>query len=136
MQWMLARSHLLKVSEEDLALLYPGRSLDALAAASLENGVRLFVVTRGANGAVAWTRSGRVETPGVPTKVVDTVGAGDSFQAALLAWLDEHELLGAEALTAIDDARVLEALSFATLAAATTCSRAGADLPRRAELPR
>jgi fructokinase len=135
-QWMLPRTHLLKVSEEDLSLLYPGREPDSLAAAWLEQGVRLLVVTRGANGAVAWTRAARVETPGVQVKVVDTVGAGDSFQAALLAWLDERELLNPASLAAIDEARVLEALRFATQAAAITCSRAGADLPRRNELPR
>jgi fructokinase len=135
-QWMLPRTHLLKVSEEDLSLLYPGREPDSLAAAWLEQGVRLLVVTRGANGAVAWTRGARVETPGVQVKVVDTVGAGDSFQAALLAWFDERELLNPASLAAIDQARVLEALRFATQAAAITCSRAGADLPRRNELPR
>jgi fructokinase len=135
-EWMLPRTHLLKVSEEDLSLLYPGREPDSLAAAWLEQGVRLLVMTRGANGAVAWTRAGRVETPGVQVKVVDTVGAGDSFQAALLTWLDERELLNPASLAGIGEARVLEALRFATLAAATTCSRAGADLPRRNELPR
>jgi len=68
--------------------------------------------------------------------VVDTVGAGDSFQAALLAWFDERELLSQGALATLDRERVLEAVRFAAQAAAITCSRAGADLPRRAELPR
>jgi len=135
-EWMLPRTHLLKVSDEDLSLLYPGAALDELAAAWLGKGVRLLVVTRGAKGAVAWTRGTRVEVPGVPTKVVDTVGAGDTFQAALLCWLDERELLSSTSLAALDRARVLEAVQFAVQAAAITCSRAGADLPRRAELPR
>jgi fructokinase len=135
-EWMLPRTHLLKVSEEDLSLLYPGAEPDSLAAAWLAQGVRLLVVTRGAHGAVAWTRDIRVAVPGVPTTVVDTVGAGDSFQAALLAWFDERELLSQGALATLDRERVLEAVRFAAQAAAITCSRAGADLPRRAELPR
>lgn len=135
-QWMLPRTHLLKVSEEDLSLLFPGSELDALAAAWLAQGVKLLVVTRGAHGAVAWTRGARVEVAGVPTNVVDTVGAGDSFQAALLAWFDERDLLTEASLASLDQARVLEAVRFAVTAAAITCSRAGADLPRRNELPR
>jgi fructokinase len=136
LEWMLPRTHLLKVSEEDLTLLYPGHDLGSLAAAWLAHGVRLLVVTRGAAGAVAWTRGARIDVPGVPTKVIDTVGAGDSFQAALLAWLDEHDLLNEGALAAIDQTRVQAAVRFAVSAAAITCSRAGADLPRRNELPR
>jgi len=135
-EWMLPRTHLLKVSEEDLSLLYPGATLDSLAAAWLGQGVRLLVVTRGAHGAVAWNRDARVEVPGVPTTVVDTVGAGDTFQAALLCWLDERDLLGAASLETLDRARLAEAVKFAVRAASITCSRAGADLPRRAELPR
>jgi fructokinase len=135
-QWMLPRTHLLKVSEEDLSLLYPGASLESLATAWLAQGVRFLVVTRGASGAVAWTRKTRVEVPSMPTTVVDTVGAGDSFQAALLAWLDERDLLNDAALAALDQTQVQDAVSFAALAAAITCSRAGADLPRRNELPR
>jgi fructokinase len=135
-QWMLPRTHLLKVSEEDLSLLYPGSELDSLATSWLGQGVRLLVVTRGANGAVAWTRGTKVEVPGIPTTVADTVGAGDSFQAALLAWFDERDLLSEAALAALDKAKLLEAVQFAVMAAAITCSRAGADLPRRNELPR
>ena len=135
-QWMLPRTHLLKVSEEDLSLLYPGSEVDSLAKAWLGQGIRLLVVTRGANGAVAWTRGAKVEVPGIPTTVVDTVGAGDSFQAALLAWLDERNLLSEVALAGLDRANLLEAVQFAVTAAAITCSRAGADLPRRNELPR
>jgi len=135
-QWMLPRTHLLKVSEEDLSLLYPGSDLESLAKEWLAQGVRLLVVTRGANGAVAWTRDAKVEVPGIPTTVVDTVGAGDSFQAALLAWFDERDLLSEGALAALDRAKLREVVQFAVMAAAITCSRAGADLPRRNELPR
>lgn len=134
-QWMLPRVHLLKVSEEDLPLLHPGRDLDSIASEWLARGLRMLVVTRGAKGAIGWTRNVRVEAPGVPIELVDTVGAGDSFQAALLAWLDERQLLNEAALGAIDASQMQQALQFAILAAGSTCSRAGADLPRRNDLP-
>ena len=133
--WMLPRVHLVKVSEEDLGLLFPDEHPDTLAAAWLAQGLRLLVVTRGAQGAVAWTRDLRVEVAAVPTTVVDTVGAGDSFQAALLAWLDAHRLLTDAALASLDRSQVAEMLGFAMAAAAITCSRPGANLPRRDELP-
>jgi fructokinase len=135
MAWMTARADIVKVSEEDLGLLCPGRDTDALATAWLEQGVHLLVVTRGARGAIAWTHGMRVEAGAVPTRVVDTVGAGDSFQAAMLAWLDRQGLLTKAAVAALERAQVAEMLAYAMAAAAITCSRAGADLPRRAELP-
>jgi len=67
--------------------------------------------------------------------VVDTVGAGDTFQAALLAGLAERGLLSRAALATIEDGALRAVLVFAAQAAAITCSRRGADLPRRAELP-
>jgi fructokinase len=135
MQWMLPRTDLLKASDEDLALLFPGAAVDQIAASWLAEGVRLVVVTRGAHGALAWCRAGCVAVPPVAVEVVDTVGAGDTFQAALLTWLAERDLLAADALAALDLAALEAAVKFAALAAAITCSRRGADLPRRAELP-
>jgi fructokinase len=70
----------------------------------------------------------------VVVPVIDTVGAGDTFQAALLAWLAEHDRLSIEGVAALDDAALRSMLAFAARAAALTCSRRGADLPRRAEL--
>ena len=70
--------------------------------------------------------------PGVAAKVVDTVGAGDTFQAALLTWLAERDALSAPALAALSKDALGDALGFAARAAAITCSRRGADMPRRA----
>lgn len=134
LHWMLPRSHVLKVSEEDLSLLQPGVVIERFAARALADGVRLVVVTRGDGGAIAWAGTDSVEVPALPVRLVDTVGAGDSFQAALLTWLAEHGCLSAQALGPAFAPRLREALCFAVAAAALTCSRRGADLPRRSEL--
>jgi fructokinase len=134
LQWMLPRTHILKVSDEDLSLLLPGSDVEQLAVSWLAAGVRLVVVTRGAQGALAWCGAGRVVVPPVAVEVVDTVGAGDTFQAALLTWLAENALLDPVALAALTATQVETALRFAAQAAAITCSRRGADLPRRREL--
>jgi len=134
LQWMLPRTHLLKVSDEDLGLLLPGRSIDQFAADALAAGTPLVVVTRGAEGAVGYTRQGRVTAPPVAVQVADTVGAGDTFQAALLTWAAETGQLTPAGLAQLDDTALADALGFAARAAAITCSRRGADLPRRAEL--
>ena len=134
LQWMLPRTHLLKVSDEDLGLLYPGIEPATLAAQWLAAGVALVVVTRGNEGAWAWTASHHVATAPVPVDVVDTVGAGDTFQAALLTALAERALLTPSSLHTLSIADLQAALQFAARAAAITCSRRGADLPRRAEL--
>jgi len=135
LQWMLPRTHLLKVSEEDLSLLLPGADVEHLAMSWLAAGVRLVVVTRGARGALGWCAAGRVEALPVAVDVIDTVGAGDTFQAALLTWLAEHGKLDPESLGTLSTRHLDTALRFAAQAAAITCSRRGADLPRRAELP-
>jgi fructokinase len=134
LQWMLPRSHLLKISEEDLALLYPGVRAQALAPQWLAQGVALVVVTRGGEGALAFTAQHLAAVPAAPSVLVDSVGAGDSFQAALLAWLAEHRALDAAMLGTLGARELEDALRFASRAAALTCSRRGADLPRRHEL--
>jgi fructokinase len=132
--WMLPRTHVLKISEEDLNLLYPGQALDALASQWLAQGVQLVVVTRGADGSLAWHANGQASAAPISVKVIDTVGAGDTFQAALLTWLAEQALLSRAGLTSLEPQRISAALEFAASAAAITCSRRGADLPRRSEL--
>ena len=135
LQWMLPRTALLKVSDEDLGLLYPGVAADDLAHQWLAAGVALVVVTRGGEGASAWTLQHQVQTPPVPVAVVDTVGAGDTFQAALLTALAERGHLTRDALPLLSADELAAVMAFATQAAAITCSRRGADLPRRQELP-
>lgn len=134
LDWMLPRTHLLKVSDEDLALLYPGLDMAAFAANALAAGTALVVVTRGGDGAVGFTAGNTVQMAPVPVAVVDTVGAGDTFQAALLTWLAETGRLTPDAIRALAPDALAEALGFAARAAAITCGRRGADLPRRGEL--
>jgi fructokinase len=135
LDWMLPRTHLLKVSDEDLALLYPGEDIGALARHWLNTGVRLVVVTRGGKGASAWSAQHHVNAEALAVPVVDTVGAGDTFQAALLTALAERGWLTIDGLNALDESGLRQVLNFAAQAAALTCTRRGADLPRRAELP-
>ncbi|MBB3177971.1 sugar/nucleoside kinase (ribokinase family) [Variovorax sp. Sphag1AA] len=122
------------MSDEDLGLLFPGETPEQVAARWLSQGASLVAVTRGRNGASAWTRNAQADVPTPETKVIDTVGAGDTFQAAMLTWLDEHDALAPETLGGLDAARLDALLTFAARAAAITCSRRGADMPRRAEL--
>jgi fructokinase len=132
--WMLPRTHLLKISDEDLGLLQPGVTAADFAAHALSQGVTWVVVTCGGEGALAWSARGHAHVPTPRIKVVDTVGAGDTFQAALLTWLAEHQALSPSAMARLDVASLEQALCFAAAAAAVTCSRRGADMPRRAEL--
>ncbi len=134
LQWMLPRTTLLKVSDEDLQHLHPGRSADHFAQQALAQGVALVVVTRGAQGAWGWTAQAHVAVPPVPVTVVDTVGAGDTFQAAVLAALAERGVLHRATLQRLGARDLQAVLNFAAQAAAITCARRGADLPRRAEL--
>lgn len=132
--WMVARTDLLKVSDEDLGLLFPGADVDALARSWLAAGVGLVVVTRGGEGAEAWASGLHLRSAPQRVTVVDTVGAGDTFQAALLTWLAERGRLAPVTLRDWSEPDLAAALDFAGRAAAITCSRRGADLPRRAEL--
>ncbi len=131
----VAAVDLVKVSDADLAALHPDRDPLAVAGEWARSGPALVVVTRGADGATAVRDEGGTMTvASLPVDVVDTVGAGDAFTSGLLAGLDEHGLLERTALRAADAAALREVLAFAARVAAVTCTRHGADPPRRAEL--
>ena len=126
-------AHLVKTSEEDLAWLRPGEPVDEVAASWLALGPAAVVVTHGARGATAYTAAGSTTRVAPHVKVVDTVGAGDAFMSGLLDALARRNLLTPEGIAA---AAYDELLDDAGLVAAITCSRAGANPPRRAELTR
>jgi fructokinase len=129
----VGRAHLVKASREDLEWLYPSRSLDDVAASWNAMGASLVVVTDGADGAIAYP-DGRpaLARPGRPVDVVDTIGAGDSFTAALLGGLVRRELHAPDRVAAISDDVLADVVDEAVLVSSMTCERAGADPPRLA----
>jgi fructokinase len=135
---LLGIADVVKVSAEDLHWLLPGMTPDEIVDDWLGRGPTLVAVTLGADGVLAGTSAGlRARRPGVAVKVIDTVGAGDTFSAALLAGLHGAGLLGAEKrpqLAALDYGTLDELLHEAVLAAAICCSRRGADPPTRGDL--
>jgi fructokinase len=134
---LVAASDIVKASDEDLTWLYPNRTPEESLDAWLELGPSFAALTRGAAGPVLITRRGRVEMQAEPVAVADTVGAGDSFMAALIAGLAQLRALGAagrQRLQALglDELHALSA--YANRAAAITCSRPGANPPDAVEL--
>jgi fructokinase len=129
---VIAMSTIVKASEDDLAWLYPGVGRQLALDRMIGEGVAVVVVTLGARGAVGAAGGWRVEVPAWPVEVVDTIGAGDAFGAALLAWLHDRGAL--ERDLHVDEAALRGALEFACMAAAITCTRAGADPPWQLEL--
>ncbi|KUO12375.1 carbohydrate kinase family protein [Streptomyces sp. DSM 15324] len=131
-QWC-SLADILRLSEDDLALLLPGTAPERACDLWHAAGVRLVVITLGAEGALASLDGERVRVPAVTTQVVDTVGAGDSFTAGLLHHLGARSLLGGR-LTDVRAEDVAEACRFAARVAALTCSVAGPNPPWRSRL--
>lgn len=124
-------AHVVKASEDDIALLYPDREYREIAAVWQRQTGAHVIVTLGTNGAYALTAAGRELTvPAAPARVVDTVGAGDAFAAALLHGLASeipHGTDPAAALHRINVKTTLSLLERASISAAFTCEQAGAD---------
>lgn len=132
----VATSDLVKASVEDLVHLGTGEAPDEVATRWSRTGP-VVVLTRGADGASLFASGRRMDVPSQAVAVVDTVGAGDAFCAAMLAALADHGLVGAERrprLHGAPPALWRQVLAFATHAAAITVSRAGAQPPTRAEI--
>lgn len=135
---LLGSLDIVKASDEDIAWLYPGRATVDVLARWLDAGVGLAVVTLGADGAVAASPKRLMQIPPRPARVVDSVGAGDSFMAALLDGLMRRGLVAAtgDLLRQADSGLLTSILDRSARAAAITVSRAGAAPPTRAELER
>lgn len=130
-----AHAHLIKVSEEDLSLLYPDQDPQAVAKRWLGQRCQLLCLTHGGDGASVHSRvHGHWSVPAVAVQTRDTVGAGDTFQAALLAYLARHGLDSPQGLAGISRGQLDAMLELAVRAAALTCSRVGPDLPYWHEL--
>ena len=124
---------ILKASSDDVAVLYPEAEPESVAQRWLGLGPSVVVVTLGAAGALAVTRAGSIRLPAPPTTVVDTVAAGDTFSAGLLASLHEAGALGGR-LDGLSQDTLSAAVAYGLRAAAVTCSRPGADPPHLADL--
>lgn len=121
---------LIKMSDVDFAYLFGDEPYAQRANALLEQGTSLVVITRGGNGAAAWhAGAGQVEVPAPKVEVADTIGAGDSFQAALLFALHKQGRLARQQLKGVSADELRRALSFAANCAGLTCTRPGADPP-------
>ena len=131
----LARlADLVKLSEDDARWIYPGVPAEGVLELILDFGPRVVALTRGGSGAVARSNDGFVDIAGIPVEVVDTVGAGDSFGAALIAALVDEGAFGPHTTRAFDEAVLAHAVSYAVAASAITCTRTGAVPPSRDEI--
>ena len=125
---------LVKLSEDDAAWIYPGLTAEEVLKLILGFGPQVVAVTRGKHGAIAGSGDAIVDIAGIPVVVVDTVGAGDSFGAALIAALIDEGAFGLDATRLPDESVLARAVSYAVAASAITCTRTGATPPSRAEI--
>jgi fructokinase len=132
---LVEHADLIKVSDEDLNLLYPERDPQSVIHGWLEHRCQLVFLTRGGQGATVFSRRhGSWSAPACAVVMADTVGAGDTFQAALIAWLTEQQLDSVEGLQRLSREQIDAMLTFAVSAAALTCGKTGPDLPYRHQL--
>ena len=130
-----AAADIVRMSDVDFEFLYGGSDHGERARSLIAAGTSLVVITRGINGAHAWHRSAGLVTAEAPTtRVMDTIGAGDSFQAALLFALRTIARIERGTLAQLNSDELGRALSFASTCAAFTCGRAGADPPRQSDV--
>lgn len=133
---MIAMADIIKVSDEDLDWIVPGSAQrEAKLQELLALGPSMAIMTLGAEGALAVLADGRqIRVDAAPAQVVDTIGAGDTFNAGVLAWLSQKGALIKGDLPNIATAQVEDALRFGAQVAAVTVSRAGANPPWAYEL--
>lgn len=134
MRRMIGMADVVKLSDDDLAWFGVTGSHDDIAARWLKEGPKLVIITSGARGADGYTGRHKISVASQRVDVVDTVGAGDTFNAGVLASLHEQGLLSKGALDELSGAALQAALSLGARAAAVTVSRAGANPPWRHEL--
>jgi len=121
---------IVKMSDEDAAALFPGEAPAALAQRLAADGA-LVAITLGGDGAIVANAQAVATIEPATVSVVDTIGAGDSFMAAMLAWCAAYSWPAADEL---DVTELTDLGMYASSAAAITCSRPGADPPRTADL--
>ena len=135
MNQFATRASIVRLSDSDFAFLYGGHEYAKRAEALFAADTKLFIVTRGIRGAQAWhKRAGAIEVETPQVEVVDTIGAGDSFQAGLLFALRTLGRIAPRALAEMTAHELHRAVTFATKCAAFTCGRRGADPPHLFEI--
>jgi fructokinase len=135
MDTFAAAADVVRMSDVDFEFMYGGRDYAGRAKSLIAAGTSLVVVTRGIKGAQAWHReAGAAEVEAPVVDVVDTIGAGDSFQAALLFALRAVGRIGTGSLAQMNHDELCRTLSFASICAAFTCGRPGADPPRQSDV--
>ncbi|RJL18053.1 carbohydrate kinase family protein [Paracoccus siganidrum] len=132
---LLAMSDIVKLSSDDLEWLFPDLAPEEAAQQVLAAGPRIVLQTGGASGARAIWAGGAVTAPAIRTTVADTIGAGDTFNAGVLASLRRQGLLSKAALARISADQLQAALALGAQAAAITVSRPGANPPWAHEMP-
>ncbi len=136
LQRVLDHTDLLKFSDEDLEWLMPGKAPKlAMQELAGRSSATLTVMTRGGEGAIAVSGSNRVEVPSHPVaNLVDTVGAGDTFMATLVATLAHRDALKRDILSSLPEGEIESLIRRAAQAAAINCGRSGCNPPRLSEL--
>ena len=124
-----SKSDVVKVSDEDIGHLYPGLDLAAAIDHMLSLGVGLVVVTAGGGAVRAVSRRFDINVPVPSTPVVDTIGAGDTFDAGMLSWWTDSE-----SPDPFDSDEVIAAIGRGIAAAAVVVGRRGADPPDRSDI--
>jgi fructokinase len=137
-KWVAA-STIVKMSVEDIAYIYPKLDPEKALQKVIAMGPRLAICTLGSKGALALLRRNdgsvtKVNAPAVDLPVADTIGAGDTFHGAFLAWLEIKEKMSRSALVSLSESELYSALFFANKAASIVCTRAGAEPPSRKEV--
>ena len=126
---LISMCDILKISDEDVTWITGKTELGAAARKWLNAGAKVVVITRGENGVEAFTKGISIKVPSVNVKVVDTVGAGDTFTAGFLASLQRAGKLNKAAISYLDETSLRNAVNYAARAAAITVSRTGANPP-------
>ena len=132
---LIALTDIVKLSYVDLSWLLPGASVEESLLYLCGLGPALVIITQGENGVLARSMSSQtIRTPTFPITVIDTVGAGDTFCAGVLARLADEAILSREKVLSLTEQQLLAVISFAAAAAALNCTREGANPPSRSEV--
>ena len=126
---LMARADLIKISDEDVKWMTGKQEFAKVAKVWLRNGAKIVAITRGGEGVEVFTRQHSLSLSAPKVKIADTVGAGDTFTAGFLTYLNRNALLTKKAMASIAATQLMHAAEFAMKAAAVTVSRQGADPP-------